>query len=476
MSTIELIFGTAYLATSLLLAVVAVLFVAVLSHLEKHHGKWIQISIIPLIAFGVTASSLLSGRSLQNAAIDLSLNTEGTGAAGTIVLRLLTVALLGACAARIGGEWLRKDKASPHGGMGLFLAFSAVFVSHNILSSIFGTQPTFIHNLFYPIVVFSAVYAGRRESTAPIITAAKVALYSMMALSLVVAVVKPDLAIQPGYKGWLPAITIRLWGVGSNANSIGPLALVALLLEYMQPTKRWPIRWSAIAITLTVFLLAQSKTVWFIGVMLLPVLAWYRIERPKRGIDMRLALAIVMLACAGLFLLFFVDPVAIWDKLSSSRAGGDVTTLSGRGQIWAIALNEWSNNPLFGYGPDIWGPAYRQSIGLQFAFSAHNQFLQSLSAAGTLGFASLTVYLWLLGFAAYRFAGQSKGVSLALFLMVALRCITETPLVLSTLFNGDFLIQVMLFMVCLQSQPINSAKHSRLVASARSPHFGASIL
>ncbi len=454
MSVIEVIFGTAYLSIALLLALGMVVFFAILLHLEKDHGHWAQIAIVPTIAMGITAATLFSGRSLQNVAFDLNLAVGGGIAeGGTTLLRIFTLTLLGLCTARIAGQWVRKiNSPLQQGGTGLFVAVAAVFVSHNILSSIFGTQPVFIHNLLYPIFVFAALYAARGEPLVPVITAAKFSLYAMMLISLLLALVKPDMALQPDYKGWIPGISMRLWGVGSNANSIGPLALLALLLEYMQPTKQWAVRWIAIAMTLVVFLLAQSKTVWFVGVLLLiPVLAWYRVPRKGHGIDMRLALAIVLLVSAALFTLLVVDPVSIWDKVSSTGAGSDVTTLTGRSQIWAVAIEEWSRNRLFGYGPDIWGPAYRQRIGMQFSFSAHNQFLQSLSAAGVIGLLALLTYLWMLGLAAYRGAPKSRGVSLALFLMILTRCVTETPLVLSTLFNGDFLTHILLFSICLRS-------------------------
>jgi O-antigen ligase len=461
MSAIEIIFGTGYLVAALLAGLGVIFFFATLLHVERHSGALAQPAFIPVIAVGICASTLLSGRSLTNAAYDLTLNTEGVTGGGSMVLRLLTITLIGICTARIAGQWLRSRQSSPTGGTGLFVAFVAFFVSNNVLNSILGTAPVFIHNLFYPLFVFAAVYAARREPLAPTIAMAKAALFGLMFLSLAVAAVKPELALEPGYKGWIPGLSVRLWGVGSNANSIGPLALVALLIAYFQPYQKKWLQWLFVTITMGVFILAQSKTVWLVGVLLLPVLIWYRMVKPKSGIDIRIVLALITLGSLLLLAALVVDPVSLLEKVSRTKAGSDISTLSGRGQIWMIAIDEWLNNPLFGYGPDIWGPAYRARIGLQFAFSAHNQFLQSLSAAGTLGFFSLMTYLWLLGRYSFRASRKTKGVSLALFFLIVLRCVTETPLAINTLFNGEILVHLLLFQIVIRCDWPASSKESQ---------------
>lgn len=69
MSISELIFGTGYSLFAFFAAIGIVLFFAALLHVEQHFGHWAQPALIPIIALGICASSLLSGRSLQNAVI-----------------------------------------------------------------------------------------------------------------------------------------------------------------------------------------------------------------------------------------------------------------------------------------------------------------------------------------------------------------------------------------------------------------------
>ena len=88
-----------------------------------------------------------------------------------------------------------------------------------------------------------------------------------------------------------------------------------------------------------------------------------------------------------------------------------MTTLTGRTEIWAVALQTWKANPLFGYGAAMWDDEFRRAVGMDFAYNAHNQFLQSLSVAGGLGLAGLLVYTLVLF--RYAFAANTATTVLA---------------------------------------------------------------
>jgi hypothetical protein len=82
---------------------------------------------------------------------------------------------------------------------------------------------------------------------------------------------------------------------------------------------------------------------------------------------------------------------------------------------------------------------------MSFAFSAHNQLLQSLASAGTVGVIGLVIYLGAVIRYSFLLAGKTLGLSVVLGLFMVLRCMTETPLTTSTLFNGDVLIHLVVF-------------------------------
>jgi O-antigen ligase len=86
---------------------------------------------------------------------------------------------------------------------------------------------------------------------------------------------------------------------------------------------------------------------------------------------------------------------------------------------------------------------------MDHAVSAHNQFLQTLSVAGTMGLIGLVVYLGVLVRYAIRAARPSRGLSVAFLILVLLRCVTETPLQLESFLSGAFVTHLLLFHIAL---------------------------
>ena len=456
----ELIGVGYYGGMALLFAVAAILGLGVTLQIDRAIGRWTACLMVPAMLLGTALSSLLSGRDLKYAFSNIESIAFGSEGGGSGVLRLVTAAMLALGGATVIADLFgrrRHGAAGPQtvaksasAGQALLLAYAAFFLCNAIFNAAFGTKPAFIHNILYLPVAFAAVYVWRQEPVDNFVRLARWMLIAFMVGSLILAIAKPALAVQPAYKGWVPGLTVRLWGLGSNPNSIGPLALVLLLLEWMQPSRRWLARGVVVALALAVLVMAQSKTAWAAGLVMAVVVAWYRFGKaPAGGVRLGFVLALI----AGLLLLCIplvtMDLGRLWDKLAVTSVGTDVATLSGRAQIWAAALAAWQNSPVFGYGLEAWGPAHRAVLGMPFAFSAHNQFLQSMSTAGTLGLVSLLIYLGLLGLGCLRAAKVTRGASAALFVLVLLRSITEAPLSPSTLFNGDAITHLVLFRLAL---------------------------
>ena len=139
-------------------------------------------------------------------------------------------------------------------------------------------------------------------------------------------------------------------------------------------------------------------------------------------------------------------------RLSSffdSAEGAQLASLTGRDRIWAVAWDEWQRNPVFGYGPSLWDAGFRASIGMPAATHGHNQFMDTLARAGTIGAAALVVYALVLLVLSVRYARASRGLSLALFVALAMRSISEVPLLLFG--YGSELVTHMLLLMTLAS-------------------------
>jgi O-antigen ligase len=128
--------------------------------------------------------------------------------------------------------------------------------------------------------------------------------------------------------------------------------------------------------------------------------------------------------------VLFADLGAQLTDFCQSAEGAELISMTGRDQIWTIALEEWHANPLFGYGPDLWDDAFRASINMPNATNAHNQFMDTLARSGTVGAVGLVIYACVLLVMSVRYARATGGMSLALFLSLAVVSISEVPLIL----------------------------------------------
>lgn len=462
MSVAEFIYYGIYFGGVLMLAIGMVMALGLALAISKRYERQMLPMVLPIIGLAIVTSVILSKRNLHffslvpegmNMGMQIFAQ-QGVPGSATWPLRLLTLLVLAISFALVL-NYFHQRKQIAREGRPLFLAFVVFFLTNTVMNAALGTQPAFVHNHYYPLIILMAAYATRAHDPAIMMRFAKATLFGFFIVSLALAVIKPSLVIQSPYaEGWIPGLHIRMWGVASHANSIGPLALLYLLLESYYPFQRRLLHYLGMVMALGILLLAQSKTAWVAAAILLAIVWFYRTTARfsrswKTGTmdyqTMGIAIAVIAGAIGLLGFTIFFDPGAILDRFFQTSSGNLMLSFSGRSQIWEVALDAWRENPLYGYGPKIWSPEFRQSIGMNFAFSAHNQFLQSLSGAGTFGMLGLFVYLGVLLGYAIRFAKSTQGLSLVLGVFLLLRSFTETPLATETIFNGDFLAHLLVF-------------------------------
>ncbi len=428
-----------YISGALAFSAAAVLALGTALELEGRLRHLMVPALYVLILVNCAAAPLLYGRDLFALG-----QLAAPSAAGKWFTRLIIATVLAICLARMVAAAFSRENRGARGGalLGAFLLF---FLTNTVLAGALGTYPEFKHDQYYVPFLFAAVYASRTQDPELSIRYAKAALLFFLGASCIVALVAPDIAIERNYRSWLPGVTIRFWGLETHANSMGPLALLYLFLAVHQPfDNRWLQR-LGMALGIGVLLLAQSKTTWSAAAIAIPLLLVLR-----HGIWRAAAFSLVGLGMlAALALLFAPALEEPLGALAQSEAAQDATGLTGRDIIWSVAIQEWMRNPLFGYGISMWDEAYRMQIGLDHAVSAHNQFLQALSVAGSMGLIGLLAYLGALGYYAMRGARASRGLSVALLVLIGLRCLTETPVSIDSFLSGAFVTQLLLFQVAL---------------------------
>lgn len=424
---------------------------------QSHLRKRMMAMIFPLIIFGIAAGAFLVQR-------DFTKEIEETfGAASDSALiiwffRMMTAGLLGICLVRLISVSQSMGRR-PREGRSLFFAFVFFYFTNVVLNNIFGTSPIFPSRFIPPVIIFIAMYYSRHQNPGTVIDATKVGLFLLVIGSCLLALVRPEIALQTGYDmSYIPGMTVRLWGLGSNPNSLGPLAIIFLLLIMYRPFRsRWLQRVS-IAAGLAVLVLTQSKTAWVAGTVAFSIVWWTRnvsspTSRRNRAYSyysFRDLVGPILLNVAGLAWIALMALLIAYDRefaLLDQKL--QISSLTGRTDIWSAAIEAWKTNPLFGYGSSAWGPEFRKMIGIDAAVSAHSQYFQSLSEAGAIGLIGLLVYMGTLFRRSYAANRETRGLTLALFSMIFIRSISETPLDITNSFNGDFLVHLLLFRLAL---------------------------
>ncbi len=394
---------------------------------------WVLPAMIGLGALTV----LLSGRDLSMMFDELQ--RGGDGFRHPIAVwgqRAVSILLLAAAGERILSHvMLGKHLPSPV----LAWTFAAYWLSTVAAPAFFGSHPQLSHEYLYTLLIGFAVVLATPHERDRIIESARTALVLFLLAGVLLIPVLPAMVLDTTYKqGLMPGVP-RLGGLASHPVALGMFAQTALLLLWARPFKRlWLTRLSWL-LCVGVLFLAQSKTAWIAFLLCsLCMLAvrngpnlLRRLGDPREGAFGIVMCLGVMVAAAGVMAVFLLGNIeGQMVDFFDTQQGAQLMTMTGRDQIWAIAVEEWQASPLFGYGPSLWDDEFRAAINMPNATSAHNQFMDTLARSGGIGAGALVIYSIVLLVLSVRHAKDTGGLSLALFLAVALRSVSEVPLLL----------------------------------------------
>lgn len=324
----------------------------------------------------------------------------------------------------------------PGTGFSIWMFF-VLFTLSPVASAFLGTPGGgFSQRLFYPGLIMTIIWLTVVRPWDNFVAYAKKAGLAYIWGSLIVAVLDPKWALLSGggssiSKNMLVHFSYRLFGVAGNANGLSPIALCYLLLDFKEPTGNILLRYLFRFAALAVIILTQTKTVWIVSLVCLMALLMYS-HSPGKPDDYSDTHNNAM------FYRFFVALLVVfpamgllgWIVMSLGQAG-IAEWLSGRVELWMATIKLWSQNPLFGYGPDIWSGNFKllnQIKSHSAGGQAHNMFVQTLGMAGLFGLMFLLLFFFSLFKGAWETRNATKGLSLCFFMLIFLRCMTESPL------------------------------------------------
>ena len=393
--------------------------------------------VLPLMVLLSAIDVLLSGRDLSMVYAELAGLQQGSRhALMPWIQRAFSLALLVICL-HAATSHLSSGRQMPSAP--LTASYVALWVGTVALTAVLGSHRQISHEYAYALIIGFALLTVTTVDIGRIVDRARDTLFALMLVSVALVPIWPALVLDASYtQGLLPGVP-RLGGVAPHPVALGMFAQTGLLLLWARP---FGSRWMTVLawiLGLSVLFFAQSKTAWlaFMLCAIAMVLvrngpsAWQRLGDPREGAFGIVLCLGVMAASAALLVLFvFTDFGGAVAGFLDTDQGAQLMSLTGRDQIWAIAIQEWLSHRWFGYGPGLFDDEHRLAVGMPNATNAHNQFMDTLARSGIVGAVVLVVYALVLLVLSFKYARRSGGLSLALFIALALRSISEVPLTL----------------------------------------------
>lgn len=393
--------------------------------------------VLPLMLGLAAVDVLLSGRDLSMVFAELAGMAQATRSPLMPWLqRAVSLVLVIIAIERIAYHFAHRK---PVPSLPLAWAYIAYWLCTVASPALLGAHRSISHEYTYALIIGFAALLVTTQEIGKIVDGARTMLFLLMAVSVALVPVWPSMVLDQSYtQGLLPGVP-RLGGVAPHPVAMGMYAQMALLLLWARPySSRW-INVLAWVLGLGVLFFAQSKTAWIafalcsiamFSIRNAPSL-WRRLGDPREGaVGIFVCLVVMVAAAAVLGVALFVDVGGALSGFLDTDQGAQLMTMTGRDQIWAVAWETWDSHKIFGYGPGLFDDDFRMSIGMPNATNAHNQFMDTLARSGSVGALALVLYAGVLLFLSLKYARRSGGLSVALFTALALRSISEVPLML----------------------------------------------
>lgn len=425
--------------------------------------------MLPLMLALVAITALLSGRDLSQAFLELARGSGSQHPAVPWIQRVISLALVFISLERL----FRHYSAGGRLRVPVLTAAFVIYWLGTVASpAFFGAHRQLSHEYLYGLIFGLAALVSTGADLERVLAAARTALLVFLLAGAVVAVVDPPLALDTHYTQGLFSGVPRFGGLATYPVAMGMFAQIFLLCLWVRPFPSRTLNVFAWMVGLSALFFAQSKTAWIAFVLCSITLVSVRVGGKvwRRMGDPREATFGVAMSIVGFVVVAAVLAVLVFGNIGSEASGfletpegEQLMTLTGRDQIWAIAWDEWHASPVFGYGLGLWDDAFRAAINMPNATNAHNQFMDTLARSGVVGATALVLYSIVLLVYSVRAAKVTGGLSIALFIALALRSISEVPLVIFS--YGSELFAHLLLIITLASasaaQPLAARAASR---------------
>lgn len=444
------IFYGIYLFVAVLMAGAAVFITGGALHFGNKTRDGLLVYLFAPLIIVVALDPVLAGRNLSYGATALLASGESQAALVKWLQRLTSLFLLAVSVERVTYKLFRGGAICGYGP--LMIAFGVCWICCVALPGAFGVRPVFSHENAYWLLIGLGLFATSSNGAETAIRVARNSLVLFAALGLVALLVKKSLVLEPYAGGLFSFFPWRYSGLAVGPNQMGPLALMLMICLLCYPFGRRWLTGFGWVVGLASLLLSQSKTAWLAAVVSLGSIAlvrnrgqlagWLQDRRYRFTTQVLLAM-LVMIVVFAIFALGGGLLDTKIQKFLATRAGSDITSLTGRSEIWAAAWGTFLDSPIFGYGLAIWDPYFRMKVGLN-VFHSHNQILSVLATSGFVGLLGFLAFVFVLFRQVWRNFAAYNGLIAGLSVVVLLRFISEVPLTFQS-FASEALMPSLLF-------------------------------
>ena len=232
--------------------------------------------------------------------------------------------------------------------------------------------------------------------------------------SLLLAMLRPNMAFMATIGPPPPLPFRRLAGVFMHANVLGPFAGIGVVLSW---SRGWRWRLTALPICFITLVACQSRGSWAATALALSFLL-VSTTRVARKVSSTLGSFVAV--AATLVAFFSVGVVAF-----SQQKG---VTFNGRADVWRFVAHHWTSSPFIGHGPGVWRSLIAKGTVATWVGQAHNQALETLYTTGLVGIILLTAILVFWTRRSIRLAAQGFWMPLALEAFIVSYSMLESPI------------------------------------------------
>lgn len=227
---------------------------------------------------------------------------------------------------------------------------------------------------------------------------------TIVAISLIVYFVNPDFGRMKEWSNDVLIMTTRLSGITGTANACGFIAATALLSLYFY--KRYLQRltfsyWFLVLMNLGALVLTHSRT--SMAALVVAIFLTMLVHATPARLS-----ALFMGICLVIIAALTIDYDTLFQLLSRSGEASEITSGTGRAEIWAFVVTLIAQKPLWGWGyasSNAIIPAAAAEIGF-VASHGHNAYLQIAFCIGYIGLFLFAALIFLKIFFALKYQSQ----------------------------------------------------------------------